>query len=214
VTANYKTSTVHELQDIDYRDETHLRPVRAHFGITAFGANAWTAANAGDRLVPQHQEDEGSEELYVVLSGRARFEIDGETVDAPAGTFVSVRPEGNRTAVAEEPGTTVLAVGSTVGQPYHGGGWEIWAPFHPAYEAGDYAAVVECARATLEAANSPAPLYNLACCEALGGMKEDAIGHLRTAIELRPSLRDLAKEDTDLDPLREEPGFAELIGKD
>ena len=49
-------------------------------------------------------------------------------------------PRPNRTAFAEEAGTTVLAVGSTVGQPYDGGGWEVWAPFEPQYEAGEYEA--------------------------------------------------------------------------
>jgi mannose-6-phosphate isomerase-like protein (cupin superfamily) len=210
--SGYKVATVDELQDIDYREGTHLRPLRHHMGIRAFGTNAWSAANAGDRLVPSHEEDPGSQELYVVLSGRARFEIGGESVDAPQGTLVYVEPETHRTAFAEEPGTTVLAVGSTVGEAYHGGGWEVWAQFHPAYEAGDYAGVVERARETVEASTDAAPLYNLACCESMAGMKEDAIGHLRTAIGRRPSLRDLAKEDTDLDPLRDEPGFRELLG--
>ena len=207
----YRVARIEELQDIAYRQDTHMRPVRHHFGITAFGTNAWTAANEGDRLMPEHQEDEGNEELYVVLRGRARFEIDDETVDAPEGTLVFVRPEGNRTAFAEEAGTTVLAIGSKVGQPYEVGGWEVWAQFHPAYEAGDYDAVID-ARATLEASGYAAPLYNLACCEALAGRKEDAIGHLRVAFERRPSLRDLAKDDTDLDPLRDEPAFRELVG--
>jgi mannose-6-phosphate isomerase-like protein (cupin superfamily) len=111
-------ASVDELQDIDYRQDTHLRPVRHHFGITAFGTNAWTAANMGDRLMPEHEEDEGSEELYIVLRGHARFEIDGNTVDAPQGTLVFVQPLVNRTAYAEEPQTVVLAVGSTVGKPY------------------------------------------------------------------------------------------------
>ena len=106
----------------------------------------------------------------------------------------------------------MLAVGSTVGQPYHGGGWEVWAPFHPQYEAGEYEAVIDSARETLEASGYAAPLYNLACCEALAGRTDDAIGHLRVAIEKRPNLRDLAKEDTDLDPLRDEPAFKELVG--
>ena len=209
---SYRTTTIDELQDIDYRQETHMRPVRHHLGITAFGTNAWTAANVGDRLMPEHKEDEGSEELYVVLNGRARFEIDGESVDAPAGTLVFCRPEANRTAFAEEAGTTVLAVGSTVGQPYHGGGWELWAEFHPQYEAGDYEGVIDRARETVEASGYAAPLYNLACCEALAGRKEDAIAHLAQAMELRPQLRDLAKEDTDLDSLRGEPAFQELVG--
>jgi mannose-6-phosphate isomerase-like protein (cupin superfamily) len=209
--SNYQVTRIKEIEGTDYRENTSLRPVRHHLGITAFGTNGWMGENVGDRLVPSHEEDPGNEELYVVLRGRARFEIDGETVDAPAGSLVFCRPEAKRTAFAEEAGTTVLAVGSTVGQPYHGGGWEVWAPFDPQYEAGEYEAVIERARETLEASGYAAPLYNLACCEALAGRNDDAIGHLRTAIEKRPSLRDLAKEDTDLDPLRDEPAFKELI---
>jgi mannose-6-phosphate isomerase-like protein (cupin superfamily) len=209
---SYRISIIDDLQDIPYRQDTHMRPVRHHLGITAFGTNAWTAANEGDRLLPEHREDEGNEELYVVLCGRARFEIDGESLDASAGTLVFVEPESNRTAFAEDAGTTVLAIGSRVGQPYEVGGWEVWAEFHPAYEAGDYDGVVDRARETVEASEYAAPLYNLACCEALAGRKEDAIGHLRVAFERRPSLRDLAKEDTDLNPLQDEPAFRELVG--
>ena len=208
---SYRVATIDELQDIAYREDTHMRPVRHHLGITAFGTNAWTAANEGDRLMPEHEEDEGSEELYVVLRGRARFEIDGDTVDAPEGTFVFVPPQINRTAFAEEPGTTVLAIGSTIGQAYEARGWEVWAEYQPAYEAGDYEGVIARAREPLEASGYPMTLYNLACCEALTGRKEDAIGHLRVAFEGRPGLRDLAKEDTDLDSLRDEPAFGELV---
>ena len=207
----FRFSNVNELQDIAYRQGTHMRPVRHHFGITAFGANAWTAAEPGDRLMPEHQEDEGVEELYVVLDGHARFEIEGDTVDAPRGTLVFVPPLTNRTAFAEEAGTTVLAVGSSVGQPYEAGGWEVWAEFHPMYEAGEYDAVIDRARETVEATGYATPFYNLACCEALSGKKEDAIEHLRVAFERRPSLRDGAKEDTDLDPLRAEPAFLALL---
>jgi mannose-6-phosphate isomerase-like protein (cupin superfamily) len=209
---SYRVATVDELQDIAYRDDTHMRPVRHHLGITAFGTNAWTAAKVGDRLMPEHEEDAGSEELYVVLRGRARFEIGDDTVDAPEGMLVFVEPETNRTAFAEEPGTTVLAVGSTVGKAYEAGGWEVWAEFHPAYEAGEYEAVIASARETLEASAYATPLYNLACCEAMSGHEEDAIAHLRVAFERRPSLLEVAKEDTDLDPLRGEPAFRELVG--
>ena len=209
---SYRVATIDELQDIAYRQETHMRPVRYQFGISAFGTNAWTAAREGDRLMPEHEEDEGSEELYVVLRGRARFEIDGDSVDAPEGTLLFVGPGENRTAFAERAETTVLAIGSNVGQPYEVRGWEVWAEFHPAYEAGDYASVIDGARETLEASGYPLPLYNLACCEALVGRKGDAIAHLRLALEGRPSLRDLATQDTDLDPLRDEPAFRELVG--
>jgi mannose-6-phosphate isomerase-like protein (cupin superfamily) len=209
---SYRVATIDALPDIAYRQETDMRPVRHHLGITAFGTNAWTAAVPGDRLMPEHEEDEGSEELYVVLRGRARFVIAGEAVDARQGTLVFVEPETSRTAFAEEAGTTVLAVGSRVGQPYEAGGWEVWAEFHPAYEAGEYDAVIARARETLESSGYATPLYNLACCEALSGRTDEAIGHLRTALERRPSLRGLAHEDTDFDSLREEPAFRDLVG--
>ena len=188
-----------------------MRPVRHHLGITAFGTNAWTAAAEGDRLMPEHREDEGtgSSTSCCVAGHGSRSTV---PPSMRRGALVFVGPEGNRTALAEEAGTTVLAVGSTAGRPYELGGWEVWAEFAPAYEAGDYEGVIARARTTLEASGYATPLFNLACCEALAGRKEDAIGHLRVAFERRPSLRDVAKDDTDLDPLRDEAAFRELVG--
>ena len=62
------------------------RPVRHQLGIKAFGINAWTGREAGDRIINEHDEAdteaeaEGQqEELYFVQEGRARFELDGES---------------------------------------------------------------------------------------------------------------------------------------
>ncbi len=100
---------------LDEIDETNdgrcpWRPVRHHFGITAFGVNAWTGHDAGDRIINEHDESEENEELYLVQQGRATFELDGERVDAPAGTLVFARPGVKRTAFAEEPETTIIAL--------------------------------------------------------------------------------------------------------
>ena len=94
------------------------RPVRHHFGITSFGVNAWTARDAGDRIINEHDESEpdSDEELYLVLRGHATFELDGERVDAPAGTLVFVRPGVKRTAFAEEAGTTIVVLGGSPGK--------------------------------------------------------------------------------------------------
>ncbi len=209
----YETAHLDEIEEISDGREP-WRPIRHHFGITSFGVNAWTAAEAGDRIINEHDEaDDGNEELYVVTSGRAVFELDGERRDAPAGTFVYVRPGATRTAFAEEAGTTILAVGGIPGKAYETDGWEIWAPLRPLYEAGDYAAVVAQGRAVIEANPQYAvPMYNLACCEALSGRTADAIEHLRQALERQERLRELAKEDSDLDPIRDEPAFKELVG--
>src|SRR4051794_16890339 len=133
----YAVARLDEIDEIDDGREP-FRPVRHHFGITAFGVNAWTAKNAGDRIINEHDEDGEDEELYIVQSGRARFEIDGNEVDAPAGSFVFVRPGARRTAFAEEPETTIVAVGATAGEAYEPAGWEIWAPLNKHYAAGEY----------------------------------------------------------------------------
>lgn len=45
-------------------------------------------------------------------------------------------------------------------------------------------------------------LYDLACYEALAGRLDDALGHVREALELDDSLRPLAEGDPDLEALR------------
>jgi tetratricopeptide (TPR) repeat protein len=193
------------------------RPVRHHFGITSFGVNAWTARDAGDRIINEHDESEEQdlqEELYLVQRGRATFELDGERVEAPAGTFVFARPDVKRTAFAEEPGTTIVALGGTPGKAYEPHGWEIWMPLHRLYESGKYAEAADRGRELIEAHPEYAgPLYNLACCESLAGRTADAIEHLRLAIDRAERFRSFAADDSDFDPIREEPGFKDLIGR-
>jgi tetratricopeptide (TPR) repeat protein len=209
-----------QLDEIDELDDGRCpwRPVRHHFGITSFGINAWTGREAGDRIINEHDEADAvdrSEELYFVTSGRAVFELDGERRDAPAGTFVFVRAEVKRTAFAEEPETTIVAVGGVPGKAYEPLGWEIWAPVRHLYAEGDYAAAIDRGRELIEANPQYAvPLYNLACCESLAGRTADALDHLRRAIELSEQFRVYARDDSDFDPIREEPGFRELVGEE
>ena len=62
------------------------KPVRRPLGMTAFGINAYTAANAGDEVVEEHTEEQlGHEEIYLVIRGHATFTVDGEEIDAPCG---------------------------------------------------------------------------------------------------------------------------------
>jgi hypothetical protein len=56
-------------------------------------------------------------------------------------------------------------------------------------------------------------LYNLTCCESLAGQTVDALDHLRRAIDRSEQSRSYAKDDSDFDPIRDEPGFKELIGR-
>ena len=192
------------------------RPVRHHFGITSFGITAWTGGDTGDRILNEHDEADaadGSEELYLVQEGRAAFELDGERVDAPAGTFVFVPPGVKRTAFAEEPGTTIVAIGGVPGKAYDPVGWELWMPLGKRYEAGEYEEVAERLREIVDESPQYALLtYNLACLESLTGRTSDALEHLRRAVDQSERFREYAKGDTDLDAIRGEPEFAEIVG--
>src|SRR4026208_1828712 len=116
--ANWSVDHIDDIRELEPVGECPIRPVRRPFGIAAFGVNAGTAKAAGDRLINEHEEDPGNEELYIVTSGRAVFELDGERQEAPPGTFDFAPPSVKRTAFAEERGTTVGAVGATAGKPY------------------------------------------------------------------------------------------------
>ena len=205
-----------QLDDIEEISDGRVpwRPVRHHFGIASFGINVFTGKEAGDRIINEHDEsDDGHEEVYLVHSGRARFELDDETLDAPVGTLVFAPPAVKRTAFAEEPGTTLVAVGGAPGKAYEPNGWEIWAPLTPLYRAGEYDQLAERLGPVL--ADDPpysAIHYNAACIFSLTGRSEEALEHLRRAIELSANARDYAKNDTDHDAIREEPAFKELVG--
>jgi hypothetical protein len=126
---------VAKAQDLNPDDPTHTDGlfylVRRHFDIRAFGVNAITG-NAGSELVePHHERDDeanltdGHEELFAVMSGHAAFTVDGEDIDAPAGTLVFVRdPALIRSASATADGTTILAIGGRPGTPFEISRWE------------------------------------------------------------------------------------------
>jgi tetratricopeptide (TPR) repeat protein len=210
--SSYAVARLEEIDEIS-DGRCPWRPVRLHFGITSFGVNAWTGREAGDRIINEHDEAGENEELYLVQQGRATFELDGERVDAPASTLVFAHPGVKRTAFAEEPGTTIVALGGTPGQAYEPVGWELWAPVRPLYDSGEYALAADRAREVAEAnPEYPALFYNLACCESLAGRKADAIEHLRIAVDRSEQFRKFAAEDSDLDPIRGEPAFNELVG--
>ena len=210
----YTILTLGEADTAPHRENTTLIPVRHHLGFRAAGVNAWKA-DTGGRLIPPHEEDSGNEELYVVVSGGASFTVGEEEADAPAGTLVFVPPEVFRTAVATEDGTIVLVVGGTAGEAFYGGGWDSFALADAYRQAGR----IEESRAIMEQqiAQRPdhwGPHYNAACLEALGGDTDAAIEHLRRARELdtEGQSAQYLREDSDLDSLRDDPRFQELLG--
>jgi tetratricopeptide (TPR) repeat protein len=206
----FETAHISELDAISGPGTLVWRPIRRRFGIEAFGINAYTA-DAGNDVVEDHTEESyRHQEVYFVASGRATFTVSGERIDAPAGTFVFIRDfTVRRQAVADEDGTTVVAVGGRAGEPFRESGWEYSFAAKPHLDAGDYDRAVEVASEGLERhPDDPGLLYNVACFEALAGRREDALEHLRSAYELAPEkVSKWAPDDSDLDSIRDDPAF-------
>ena len=179
-------------------------PIRSRLGIRPFGMNSYTAAEVGGEVVEDHTEETyGHEEVYVVVSGHARFTLSGEEVDAPSGTIVHLPdPSVRRHAVALEPETRVLAVGGKPGEAFRPSAWELFfrASGLPPDEA--LRLVEDNEGYNVDSAGYQ---YNLACFRALAGKHDEAVEAFRSAFELDPErVRAWAPGDTDLDPIRDE----------
>jgi quercetin dioxygenase-like cupin family protein len=216
VSEGYEVAQIDDLEAFPVDDEgLTWRPIRRRFDIRAFGINAYTAEQGDQRVVEEHAEEGNHEELYVVVRGRATFQLDGEDVDAPAGTLVFVRPGTRRGAIAREPGTTVLAIGAKSGVVFEPSEWE------ETFAAVGYARLgeIEKSRAIFRAAVAAHPdawqgPFNWACIEARQGDRAVALEQLERAAALDPeAVRKWARADSDFEPIRDDPRFLAVAGE-
>jgi len=211
VSDGYEILTLDEAETGRHRGST-LIPVRHLLGFRPAGVNAWKA-DTGGQLIPPHEEDGGNEELYAVVRGRATFTVGDEEADAPAGTLVFLPTEVFRTAVAAEDGTIVFVVGGTVGAAFHSSGWDSLALAETYRQAGR----LDEGRRAVEQLVAQYPgywgaAYNAGRWEAVAGNPDAAFEYLRRAKELNPvEAGPFFREDGDLDPLRDDPRFDELL---
>jgi len=206
--SSYKVLKIDELDRIPVEQGLEWRPIRRRLGIRAFGMNAYTAEKAGDHVVEEHKEGSGHEEVYIVMAGLARFTVDGDDFDAPAGTIVYLPdPEVLRSATSQEKGTTVLAVGGWPDKAFEPSGWEWRFEAEPLSAAGKHdeaLAIME--DAVAQFGESGPGLFHVARFEARAGRVDDAKEHIARALELNPEFREYAEKDADLAPLLGVPG--------
>jgi tetratricopeptide (TPR) repeat protein len=213
----YGIARIEDLESypISGQDGLTFRPVRRHFDISSFGVNAYTAAEAGQRVVEEHREEGGHDELYVVVSGRATFTLDGDEHDAPAGTLVHCPPGTLRGAFAAEPGTTVLGVGAKAGEVFEPSGWEWVFVGVSLLDQGDE----EGARRELQAGIDRYPdawqgYFNLACVEARLGNVAEALDKLAQAAERdQEAVAKFAPQDEDFAAVKDDPRFLAITGQ-
>jgi tetratricopeptide (TPR) repeat protein len=214
MTARFRTTTLDAIDEIAVvGGALRWKPIRRTLGIGAFGINAYVG-DAGSEVVETHDElgsgAGGHEELYVVVAGHATFTIDGERLDAPAGTLVFLpEPAARRGARAVADRTTILAIGGERGAAYEVSAWEHNFAAEAHARRGDFGAAVETVRGALpEHDGNPSVHYNLACFLARDGRLDDALAELRRAHAADPDrVAAWAQDDEDLEPLRGMEGY-------
>jgi AraC-like ligand binding domain len=190
VRAPYRVLALDDVEAVPGPAALAWRPLRAELGLHAFGLGSFRAQEAGDDVIEPHTETPGGrghEELYFVVRGAARFTLDGEAFDAPAGTFVLVRdPRVHRHGVATEPHTEVLAFGGdAVFQP--SGSEVMWRVRALLPQRVDRAR--DLADAALEEVpESPGASYAQALVAAAERRCDDAREWLARAVEREPRL--------------------------
>jgi tetratricopeptide (TPR) repeat protein len=198
-----------ELDAIELPDGFVWRPVRRHFGIRAFGVNAYTPG-AGGRVVEEHTEGRlGHEEIYLVLRGRVRFTVGEDEHELGQGQLVFVRdPSLRRGAVALSDDAAVLAIGGRPGEAFRVSAWETTFAATPHIQAEEWDEAIRMHEEALAEQPDSAPLlYNLACFESRAGKRDAALEHLAEAVAARPEFRESAQTDDDLAAIRDDPRF-------
>lgn len=203
-----KKLSLDEVEGIPVFGTLVWKPVRRTLGVTAYGINAYTAANAGDEVVEEHDETQlGHEEIYVVVAGHATFTVDDEEVDAPAGTLVFLDdPAQKRAAVAKVPNTTVLAIGGVPGT-HEVSNWELFFPALPHMREGRYDEARRILEEGLAERNAAAIHYQLARTESLAGNRDRALDELETTVRMEERFREYAAAEEDFASIRDDPRF-------
>ena len=191
-----------------------LRPVRHHLGITAFGINSWTAKTREIASSTSTTRPTTGARSSTSWCRGAPCSSSTERQRRPAGTFVFVPPGVMRTAFAEEPGTTILAVGGIPGRHTSRTAGRSGPAYRRSTRRRNTPPWPTAGRELVEA-NPPVPGALLQprllreprgpdgrCDRATSGRRPKAVRRFR----------EYAKDDSDFDPIRDEPAFKELVG--
>ena len=114
--------TVKRIDEMDSLFEGQFTRARAELGVSAFGMQVINLP-ANWENYPEHAHSEsfandGQEEVYVALEGRATLVAGGERFELEPGVLARVGPRQLRKIVTAGEPFRMLAIGGTPGRPY------------------------------------------------------------------------------------------------
>ena len=110
--------TVKRIDEMEAVAGGSFKRARAELGASAFGIQVIDMPPNID-LYPEHtHEDDGQEEVYLVIKGSGEIDIEGERHKLDPGTMVRVAPGTTRKVYTAEDPIRMVIVGGVPGQAY------------------------------------------------------------------------------------------------
>jgi uncharacterized cupin superfamily protein len=110
--------TIKRTEDFEAIFGGGLRRARSGLGVRSFGMQVEDfPPNATQYPEHDHSED-GMEEVYTALEGKAFLLVGGEEHVLEPGTFARVGPGESRKLITRDEGARVLAIGAVPGKVY------------------------------------------------------------------------------------------------
>jgi mannose-6-phosphate isomerase-like protein (cupin superfamily) len=111
--------TVKKIDDMEAIYGGGFKRARAEMGVESFGMQVLDLPpNLTDQYPEHDHSNDGQEEVYMVLHGKAEIEVDGDTHQLEPETMVRVGPGITRRLRTGSEGARVLALGGCAGKPY------------------------------------------------------------------------------------------------
>jgi uncharacterized cupin superfamily protein len=110
--------TAKKIGDMDAAFGGGFKRARAELGVEAFGMQVLDLPPNLDAYPDHDHAASGQEEVFVVISGSAEIEIDGERVAIDPETMIRVGPEAKRKIYTGDQPARILALGGTPGKAY------------------------------------------------------------------------------------------------
>jgi quercetin dioxygenase-like cupin family protein len=105
--------TVKRLDEFDTAYGGAMKRVRAGLGVRSFGMQVFDLPPNLDAYPEHDHSDDGQEEVYTVLEGRATLEAGGEQHELRPGIFARVGSNERRKLITADEPARVLALGGT-----------------------------------------------------------------------------------------------------
>jgi mannose-6-phosphate isomerase-like protein (cupin superfamily) len=120
---------VKKIGDMDAGFGGAFKRARAELGVSSFGMQFIDMPPNVDQYPEHDHADDGQEEVYIVMSGKAEIEIEGEKIQLDPETVVRVSSGTKRKIVTGDEPVRILALGGVPGKAYEAPGVsEVGAP--------------------------------------------------------------------------------------